>query len=236
MNAYLRGVDALGARHAHAYDEEPADDLEAAAARALAEAEAAEPQQMTSFANAEGGRTVDGGGPPLALLPPFEAPRPARVLKSEIDGIPDRAWTDFVLGMKTQDPGAVSASNELGMFSLKARRLADLGLLTNLTNARSPMGRMVWVGEWKAPLTQDKFLGSPKAQYAAFCTSMRRYVAGLKDGSVAMPDDGLPDDLTLSGVLGVLHRCGPSGLRTWNDEEDRFPSTVALVDKVNGIF
>lgn len=243
--AYLRGVDALGARHARAYEEDPDEgSLDAVAARAIAEAEAADgtmPQQMTSFPNAEGGRTVDGGGRPLAMLQPAAAPLalvsdPPRFLKSELEGATDAQWTEFVLAMKTQDPGAVSASNELGMFALKARRLADLGLLTNLTNARSPMGRMVWVGQWKAPLTQEKFLGSPKAQYAAFCTSMKRYIAGLKDGSVQMPDDGLPEDLTLSGVLAVLHRCGPSGLRTWNDVDDRFPATVALVERTNGIF
>lgn len=227
---YLAGVDALGAR-AHLYDEEPANPIDAVAARAIAEME--DPAQLRSSPNADGGRTVDGGGPPIWSPTPPARPR---LLKSELDGIADEAWTEFVRAMKVQDPSGISASNEIGMFGMKPRRLADLGLIHNLTGARSPLGRMVWVGEWKKPLTQEKFLASPKAQYAAFNTSMRRYVAGIEDGSIAMPGDDMPEDLTLSGALAVLHRCGPSGLVTWDDVEDRFPATVALVERTNGIF
>lgn len=149
-----------------------------------------------------------------------------RVLRSELAGIEDDAWTDFVLAMKTQELGAVSASNELGMFGLRPRRLADLGLMRNLKGVRSPTERMIWIGEWVPPLSEAKFLADPRLQYRAFCESMKRYAAGM---------GAIPDGLSLSGALAVLHRCGPGGLETWSREE-RFPSTEALVEKTNGIF
>ena len=65
---------------------------------------------------------------------------------------------------------------------------------------------------------------------------MRRYVDGLRDGSVAKPKGGWPVGMTLSGALAVLQRCGPSGLVTWNDAGKRFPATVTLYERANGIF
>lgn len=161
-----------------------------------------------------------------------------RVLESGLQGISDRAWTDFVYALKVAEPGAVSDSNEHGMFAMKPRRLADLGVMGNLRCTRAPTGpkRMVWVGDFVKPMTREKFLASPGAQYKALCDSMRAYVRGLSDGSVPNPAGGRPADMTLSGALAVLHKCGPSGLKSWNDEGDRFPATVALYDKTNGIF
>lgn len=200
------------------------------------------PQQMRSLPNADGGRTVDGGGPPLAMEEPLPAESvevPAvpssRYLESELDGVDDEAWTEFVLAMKTQEPSAVSASNEYGMFALKPRRLADLGLVKNLSNARSGK-RMVWVGDWVPPLTEKLFLATPRLQYKAFAASMQRYATGIADGSITMPDGGRPEDMTLSGALAILHRAGPSGLKTWGDEAKRFPATIDLYAKVNGTF
>lgn len=224
MSDYLLGIDAVSqAAVAESVSED--DESEVLARRAVAEIEAAT-------------RAVPSSGSPA--LRPFDpgdrlVPQAPRVLKSEIDGVSDEAWTEFARALKTAEPGAVSASNALGMFELRPRRLADLGIMRNVSMVRSPTKRMVWVGEFVKG-TQKQFLASPKAQYEAFAKSMGLYVDGLRDGSIARPDGGVPDGMTLSGVLGILHRCGPSGLKNWNDEDKRFDETIALFQRTNGIF
>jgi hypothetical protein len=207
LNNYLHGTYLLGASHSATVvvDEQPFDEAEDVAERALVE-----------------------------VAEPTGAPAQQGVIKSEIDGVSDEDWTRFVLAMKTARPGTVSATNEMGMFAMKPRRLADLKLIADIKKTRSPTGHMVWIGRWVAPMTQRKFLSSPQAQYRAFVESMRRYVEGLRSGAIPQPDDGWPEFMTASGALAVLHRCGPNGLRTWNS--DRFPDTVALYERTNGIF
>lgn len=180
---------------------------------------------------------------PEAAKPDHELPRPEPkfILKSELPNVPDAAWTKFAHAMQTAAVGAVSKSNALGMFELTPRRLADLGLVTNIEKTRgaadaSGKSRMVWVGEFVPPMTSRKFLSNPVAQYRAFSRSMKDYVEGMRAGSVPVPDGGRPRDMTLSGALAVLHRCGPSGIKTWNDAGDRFEQTEQLYGKVNGIF
>lgn len=170
------------------------------------------------------------------VIAEIETPRLERVLASQIPGVPDEAWTEFALAMKTAAPGSISSSNAFGMFEMKPRRLADLGLMRNIVSARSSSGRMAWKGDWTPPLTEKKFLASAADQYEAFGASMRKYIEGLEDGSVPQPESGVPADVTLSGALAILHRCGPQGLVRWTDEGSRFPETIALVQVANGIF
>ena len=208
--AYLIGVDALATRDdvsLDSYAEPELDEVRDVADRAVAEVEAADAE-----------------------------PRPVgRVLESPIDGVSDAAWTEFALVMRVQDVGAMSASNEFGMFAMKPRRLADLGLMRDLRRGHSPVGRVVWLGDWVAPLSRDAFLSSPKVQYRAFVVSCRCYVEGLRDRTISTPGQW-PGGLSLSGALAVLHKCGPSGLVSWGDEGGRFPGTAALVERANGIF
>ncbi len=169
-----------------------------------------------------------------------ERPTPAalvdRALPSPIASVGNEAWTEFAIAMKTQDPTAVSASNEYGMFAIKPLRLVDLGLMSDAEHSRAPVGRMAWVGRWVAPLTEEDFLSNPRLQYKAFCASMKRYANGIVSGSVPYPDGGL-DGVTLSGALAILHRCGPNGLVRWaTDAGNRFPTTLALFTRANGIF
>jgi hypothetical protein len=243
-NPYLLGVDILGGV-AHAYVD--VDEAE------VIDTPVVIPQHLTSVPNTDGGRTVDGGGPPgkfpggRALVPFATEDRPpalvGRSLKSELEGVSDEAWTKFALAMKTAEPGTVSKSNAYGMFAIKPRRLADLGLIKNVTNvntSREVGGQMLWVGEWvpgdgAVPLTEEVFLKNPKLQYRAFVASMKRYVQGLRDGSIVKPDGGHPKGMTLSGILAILHKCGPKGLKTWNTSE-RFETTTQLFEAANGIF
>lgn len=160
-------------------------------------------------------------------------PAPRRLLKSEIVGIDDEPWTDFVFAMRTAQPGAISASNALGMFEMKPRRLCDLGVMRDPRCTRSPSGRLVWVGDFVEPMTQREFLKSPSAQYQAFSDSMRSYVVGLAGDALPRPEKKLAET-SLSGALAILHRSGPSGLKSW--ETNQFPDTLALYERANGIF
>lgn len=159
-----------------------------------------------------------------------------RLAKSVIPGVSDEAWTDFVFAVKTAGKRSVSASNCFGMFEMRVKRLADFGVVKDLSCTRSTSGRMVWEGKFVAPLTRDEFLGSAPLQYRVFCDSMKDYLKRLRNGQVALPEGGLPTDVSVSGALAVLHRCGPNGLVTWADESRRFPDTVALFNRANGIF
>ena len=175
---------------------------------------------------------------PPFVPPPEVKPYGGRVIQSALENVSDRAWTDFVLAMKIAEPSAVSSSNALGMFELKPRRLADLGLVKNVAavTTRSPhesSRRMLWAGEWVSPMTQDKFLASPRAQYAVFAESMKRYVDAIDKGEIEVPVE--TEELTLSAGLAVLHRGGPHGLVSWSQGE-RFPLTVALVERTNELF
>lgn len=225
-DAYLRGSDVLGGTRSSA-----AVEIEAPGTTA-ADAAIREAEQVV--AEAEAGELLPRVGASV-LADAAVRPLP-RVLKSELPNVSDQAWTRFVFAMKVAQPGAISASNALGMFELKARRLADLGLVRDIKRARSPLGRLMWVGEFTAPLTQREFLNRPELQYKAFVDSMRAYVNGLRDATVPRPNGGFPADMTLSGALAVLHRGGPGALRDWNNEDDRFEDTVALFDRTNGIF
>lgn len=262
-DSYLVGTLVLGSRQGLAYDDADEADEDAATEQGLATAIAR--ATLASVPNAEGGRTVDGGGPPQSFAPPSK-PQQQRNLPSAIEGIPNEAWTQFVLAMRTALPGAVSASNSLGMFEMRPRRLADLrqselvnvapqlapesafgkllggsdrALIENLRGTRAATGRMVWVGEWSKPLSQKMFLESPELQYRAFAASMVKYIDGLRDGAIDQPEEGVDDDMSLAGALAILHRCGPRGLVSWGASEtdgSRFNDTQELYSKTNGIF
>lgn len=165
-----------------------------------------------------------------------EVAKPVRVLKSEIPGVTDGQWTDLVLALKTAGIDAVSPSNAMGMFEIKPRRLADIGLVQNLRRTTSPEGRLIWAGDFVPPMTAKKFMANASLQYKALGDSMRDYMAKLCDGTIDVKEeDELPEGMTLSGALAILHRCGPSGLRNWIDDQ-RFSDTEALYGRCNGIF
>jgi hypothetical protein len=229
VNKYLAGAYALAARREVVGDDEPED---ARAARQIAREVDVAVKQLTSAPNADGGRTVDGGGTPGSFSPP---PRPARrLLPSPLEGVDDEAWTRWVSVMRVADAGTVSDTSKLGLFGFKMQRLADLGLVENVspTNARKT-GHMAWTGDWKEPLTQEAFLTNQKIQYMTLVNSTRLYAMALASGDIALPDDG---ELTLSGALALLHKCGPRGLEQWADESTRRPTTVKLLEATNGLF
>lgn len=157
-------------------------------------------------------------------------------LLSEIDGVDDEQWTAFVRAMITAPLEAVSESNALGMFEMTPRRLSDFKLVDGLQRTKSRPNpetgrqRTIWVGRFVAPMTARAFLRSPRAQYQVFCQSMRDYAARLESGEIEACDE-----LSLSGTLAVLHRCGPRGAHVWANGE-RFSDTEELVERADGLF
>lgn len=229
-NRYLLGALALAARRVSVGDESLSDD-ERAAKQISREVDAAVRRQLTSAPNADGGRTVDGGGPPGEYTPPA---RPARrCLPSPIEGVSDEAWTRWVAAMRVGYAGTVSDTSKLGLFGFKVQRLADLNLVYDVapTNARET-GHMAWTCTWRPPLSQEAFLTNQKLQYAALVSSTRLYALAIASGEIEVPDS----DLTLSGALALLHKCGPRALAHWDDEATRRPTTVRLVEATNGLF
>lgn len=228
MNPYVSGAYALAQPNAAVeVIEESPDEMGQKVV-----ADLSVPQQMHSTENPDGSRTVYGGGQPLSVLVPF---RPQGVLKSELPGVSDQAWTDFVYAMKTAPLGAISESGGLGMFEMKVRRLGDLGVMKDVGAKKLPSGKLVWVGEWIPPITQAAFLASPKMQYRAFSKSMQLYKKGIESGELLPEGGDLPSGMTLSGALAALQRRGPLGVRRWQ-ESAQFPSTEELYQRANGIF
>jgi len=186
--------------------------------------------------------TVIGFAPPedapdvpdeVATPPALRPFRPnERVLKSELPGVSNEAWTDFVFAMKTGEKTAVSPSNGLGMFDIRYKRLQDLGLVTDLQYKRDlETNRSVQVANWVPPLTRDGFLASADAQLDVFVASMRAYFEEMRKKVIAMPTG-----CSVSGALAILHRGGRAALTKWADPTQRFEATTALFNITNGVF
>ncbi len=127
-------------------------------------------------------------------------------LESQLPGVPDDAWTQFVRAMIVAPLSSVSPSNGLGLFDITPRRLADLGVVRQLERGKSPKPpyRTIYVAVFVPPMTPEKFLGSPSAQYKCFSES-------------------------------ICHRAGPSGLESWR-RENRYPATELVYTRVAGVF
>jgi len=178
-----------------------------------------------------------------SALRPF---RPdGRVLKSELPQVSNEQWTDFVFTMKSQQRNDVSPSNGLGMFDMRYKRLADLGLVTNVRYKFDPIiKRSVQIADWTGSLTRvdpvthqqtqtartkDEFLLSAADQYDVFVRSMRAYAREIAVGKIR-----IPVGVSVSGALAILHRGGRAALDKW--QEQQFPETRDLFLRTNGVF
>lgn len=168
--------------------------------------------------------------PEAPALRPFQPE--GRVLKSELPGVSNEAYTHFVFVMKVAALGAVSPSNGLGMFDMRYKRLADLGIVENPRYKRDVItNRSVQIADWVAPLTREGFLKSASVQYKVFVASMGKYFLDLRDRRLV-----LPQGVTASGALAILHRGGPGALTKWSEPDQQFESTRELFAHANGVF
>ena len=156
--------------------------------------------------------------------------------RSPIDGVPLLRWERFVTVMAIAPKQNVTPRRRLGMFGMDARRLGDVGFMVSPRKATVGGEAGVWTGEWKPPLTAEKFLGSMPAQYIAFKRSMSK-LAPKVSGFVGSDVDGIK--CSLSGLLGVGHLAGESGVESWVKDPSvrrRFKGTTNNFARTNGIF
>ena len=155
---------------------------------------------------------------------------------SPVDGVPLLKWERFVTVMAVAPKQHRTPRYRLGTFGMDARRLSDVGFMVAPRKAVVGGESGVWIGEWKKPLTTDKFLGSMPAQYVAFKRSMVRMIPKVA-GFVGAEVDGAK--CSLSGLLGVGHLAGEAGVESWVKDPDvrkRFKSTTSNFVRTNGIF
>jgi hypothetical protein len=155
---------------------------------------------------------------------------------SPLDGVPLHSWERFVTVMAVAPKSQVTPRYRLGTFGLDARRLADVGFMVSPRKSVLGGETGVWIGDWKAPLTTEKFLGSIPAQYTAFKRSMKQLIPNVS-GFVGTEVDGVK--CSLSGLLGVGHLAGEEGVKTWVANpsiRQRFKATTTNFTKTNGIF
>ncbi len=163
----------------------------------------------------------------LSMLPKSDGP---------IEGVPIVCWQRFVAAMVVAPKNTVSSRGRTGMFGMDARRLCDVGFMDKAKKSTVAGETGVWVGEWKKPVTTEKFLASTPLQYEAFKRSMTR-MAPKVQGLVGRTVDGTR--ATLSGLLGVGHLAGEEGARSWVEEPKiraRFAATTKNFHRCNGIF
>jgi hypothetical protein len=177
-------------------------------------------------------------------LPSESAPDSARAsVSSPIDGVDDRGWVAFVSAMKTGKPQTITPSYALGMFGFGARRLADYGLMDNPRQTEYH-GNTVWSGEWAEPWDLETFLSDAGAQYVLFendLAAKAQYILETEaEGKqiIGKLIEGRP--ATLSGLLAVAFKTTEKSFNHWLDasheERMKFPATMQLFEKANGIF
>lgn len=163
------------------------------------------------------------------------------VFASPISNLKPDFWTRFVNCIKGNNPKLITSGFALGLFGFGARRLVDLGLMTN-PHQGDYKGKTVWTGNWTPPLNINKFLSDSALQYKAFFASMRDYAQKIKNDTavqafIGQSIDGKP--ISLSGILGVAHRAGWSGMKKWfttPSDRTKFTATTEAFNKCNGIF
>ena len=163
------------------------------------------------------------------------------VFKSPIANVKPEFWTRFANCVKGDNPRKITPGFALGLYGFGARRLVDLGAMTD-PHMGTYKGRSVWTGRWVPPLDINKFLADSALQYKLFYASMRDYAMRLRDNPAAKlligrQIDGVP--ITLSGILGVAHRAGWSGAMKWfasPSDRAKFTATTKAFKDCNGIF
>jgi hypothetical protein len=157
-------------------------------------------------------------------------------VSAALQGAPAAAWARFVAVMAVHPKEHIDKRYKLGAFGMDVRRLRDVGLLETASKGVYGDEVGVWMGKWKAPLTEAGFLGSMPLQYAAFVRSMRaaapkvsRYVGIWVDGQRC----------SLSGLLGVVHAAGEAGVESWVKDANvrrRFSKTTDTWKRTNNLF
>jgi hypothetical protein len=153
-------------------------------------------------------------------------------------GVNHEAWLGYVKAC--MNPATrVTANSRIGVFEFTIRRLCDLGVMHSL-EGQSEKGHpgVKWNAKWTPPRNLQSFLADRLGQYRLFSQSTEDYANELDlVRAIGAPVDGA--EASLSGLLGVAHRSGLKGLRTWlasPKERAEFKRTTAIFQHTNGLF
>jgi hypothetical protein len=156
-------------------------------------------------------------------------------------------WAAFCAALAGDRAVTSEARGRVGRYAISLKRLQDLGLVTGVQRARQENDtkddRGTWTGKWR-PGAREKFLGSPEIQERALARSIADYSRRIQAGPAARAIGRVVDEdgkkkITMSGLLAVAHVAGERGLLSWlrdPAERRKFPQTLALFHKANGIF
>lgn len=172
-----------------------------------------------------------------AQPPVMETPSGPILLKSPFPNVSNRQWSKFVQVMARGEEGTITAGARYGIFLFGVRRLADLGLVTNVKRGEY-RGKTVWTGTWRPPYSESAFLTSSQLQYRAFVKSMKEYAGKYLEARKLRPEIFRikTTPLTLSGFLAFAHVAGFQGAIKSLKERKVRPETLTFVAKANRIF
>ena len=180
------------------------------------------------------GAALGTGRKGLTMLPEGLRPEGLRP-ESPVRGILIVRWTRFHRLM-ARHPRDYDSAGHLGAWGMTARGLHDAGLVD--APKKTAVGREVgiWSGEWKKPLSKEKFLGSLPLQSRAFELATEKLVPAAAPHVGAVVDG---KTCSLSGLLGVGHAAGAAGLVDWvrnPASRQKFKRTTETFNLTNGIF
>jgi hypothetical protein len=187
---------------------------------------------------------------PPTPIPPVAPPQPKKqgvptmvtpagvlLLKSPFKSVPSKNWSKFVKVAGKGQVGTITKGARYGLFLFGVRRLADLGLVTNVKRG-TYRGQTVWTGTWVAPYSENAFLTSAQLQYRAFIKSCQiyagKYAAARKQNPNIFIVNG--KQLTLSGFLALTHLIGFMGAIDSLKKKTLKAETLAFTAKANGLF
>lgn len=183
--------------------------------------------------------------PPTPITPvappkpkkPGSGPGGVLLLKSPFKAVQSKNWSKFVKVAGKGQVGTITKGARYGLFLFGVRRLADLGLVTNVKRG-TYRGQTVWTGTWVAPYSESAFLTSPQLQYRAFIKSCQIYAAKYAAARKQNPNIFIVNgkQLTLSGFLALTHLIGFMGAVDSLKKKTLKAETLAFTAKANGLF
>lgn len=182
--------------------------------------------------------------PPLPIPLPSEPPPPAIAtpsgplyLTTPFKQVPTIQWSKFVRLLAKGKEGTITKGARYGLFLFGVRRLADLGLVTNVKRG-TYRGQTVWTGMWVPPYSEAIFLESSRLQYRAFIKSMmeyaKKYIVARKQYPTIFKIGTM--QITMSGFLAFAHLVGFLGAINSLKSGNVKPDTLAFVKRANGLF
>jgi hypothetical protein len=141
---------------------------------------------------------------------------------SPLGGVPDGAWLVFVSRLSREAP-TFDSSRHIGQYRQRRERLVELGI-----DPRSIQGLA-----HAQRVALDVDLADAHGHAAA---------GGLLDHlgrPIMVPGHEEPEEITLSGVLGVIQCAGLEGATGWLEkvsDRRRYPHTTQAFTRTNGLF